>query len=96
MGVEERQCECVANEYSIEYCETCNKYVCINDEYICIKVPKFNFSEDICGFCQQKKKLSAEARKEFTSKEKNIKREIKKLQNELFAHYKKLEKADKI
>ena len=33
MGVEERQCEyckCVASEYSIEYCDECDKYVCLN------------------------------------------------------------------
>ena len=48
MGVDERQCEyckCVASEYLINYCDECNKYVCLNKKYPCdyMNVPEMIF-----------------------------------------------------
>ena len=103
MGVDELQCyycKCVASEYSIVNCDTCDKNVCINDKYPCnnIKVPKMIFDDDnieivgnMCGYCQQKRKLPEEDREEYEQKEKKLVYEIRQLQKKLFSHYKQLE-----
>ena len=96
MGVEERQCEyckCVASEYSIEYCDECDKYVCLNKKYPCdnMNVPEMLFDEiSICGYCQLKKKLSDEDRKNFEDNEKDLEEKIKLLNEDLFKLYKQL------
>ena len=96
MGVDERQCEyckCVASEYLINYCDECNKYVCLNKKYPCdyMNVPEMIFEEiSICGYCQLKKKLTKEDNKNFKEKEKDLEKKIQQLNEDLFKLYKQL------
>ena len=69
-----------------------NMFVLIK-KYHCdhMNVPEMLFDEiSTCGYCQLKKKLSDEDRKNFEDNEKDLEEKIKLLNEDLFKLYKQL------